>query len=155
MLSKEKGSGEGGATAGHYSGGGGGEKARRAGHLWCVSVICSDEGLNAHTHVRAHTHFSVSKRVPLFCFGNFRRPRCPLRRLHAASDGCLCSEVERGVHVSKGLWTGGFRQDGAVGRGTWSGQPSIYPSCVPGLFSDLITSALFTLQLPHRPALPL
>lgn len=25
-------------------GGGGGEKTRRAGHLWCVSVICSDWG---------------------------------------------------------------------------------------------------------------
>lgn len=59
MLSKEKGSGGGGgggATAGHYSAGGGGEKTRRAGHLWCVSVICSDwGGVTAHTH----THTDV------------------------------------------------------------------------------------------------
>lgn len=31
-------------------GGGGGEKTRRAGHLWCVSVICSDWGYCTQTH---------------------------------------------------------------------------------------------------------
>lgn len=33
-----------GGTAGHYSAGGGGEKTRRASHLWCVSLILRGEG---------------------------------------------------------------------------------------------------------------
>lgn len=62
VLSKEKGSGGGGATTGHYSGGGGGEKTRRAGHLWCMSVICSDRGLHTHTLLRFKKNPSLLSR---------------------------------------------------------------------------------------------
>lgn len=90
VLSKEKGNGEGGATFGHYSRRGGGEKTRCAGHLWCVSVIWSDWGFSALTH----THFMVLKEslsfvLPFFCvrdayWGGFTRLPMPP----------LCSKVE-------------------------------------------------------------
>lgn len=75
-------------------GGGGGEKTRRAGHLWCVSIICSD-------WLGLHKHTSRFPKEPLaFVSPRFSKGKMPV---DVAFDGVLL-DSEVGCGNRKRSW---------------------------------------------------